>query len=103
MNKVSTNLWTAAHYVAVEIKQDGTEGEIIRILVKAGIDLESQSNLGKTVLTVAFEHRNDNLIDYLLTHHIKLVKINKPKLREAAAHSKIYEEKLQKALQKVKC
>nr|XP_022299685.1 serine/threonine-protein phosphatase 6 regulatory ankyrin repeat subunit C-like isoform X2 [Crassostrea virginica] len=103
VNKPSTNLWTAAHYVAVEIKQDGSEEELIRILVRAGIDLKSQSNHGKTVLTVAFEHRNDNLIDYLLTHHIELVKINTPKLREAAAHSKIYEEKLQKALQKVKC
>ena len=101
VNKPSTNLWTAAHYAAVEIQQDGSEEDLIRILVEAGIDLESQSNLGKTVLTVAFEHRNDNLIDYLLTHYIELVKINTPKLREAAAHSKIYEKKLQKALQKV--
>ncbi|XP_078339593.1 uncharacterized protein LOC111107389 [Crassostrea virginica] len=100
VNKPSTNKWTAAHYVAVEIKQDGSEEELLGILVEAGINLKSQSNLGKTVLTVAFEHRNDNLIDYLLTHHIELVNINTPKLREAAAHSKIYEEKLQKALQK---
>nr|XP_022300197.1 uncharacterized protein LOC111108529 [Crassostrea virginica] len=101
VNKVSTNLWTAAHYAAVEIKQDGSEEELIDILVEAGIDLESQSNLGKTVLTVAFEHRNDNLIRYLLDNHKNLVNISTGKLREAAAHSKIYEGMLQRALQEV--
>nr|XP_022300024.1 uncharacterized protein LOC111108435 isoform X1 [Crassostrea virginica]XP_022300025.1 uncharacterized protein LOC111108435 isoform X2 [Crassostrea virginica] len=100
VNKVSTNRWTAAHYVAVEIKQDGSEEEIIGVLVQAGIDLKSQSNLGKTVLTVAFEYRNDNLIRYLLDNHKELVNINPAKLREAAAHSKIYERMLQMALQK---
>ena len=72
VNKVSTNLWNAAHYVTVEIKQDGSEEELIAILVEAGIDIKSQSILGKTILTLAFEHRNNNLIDYLLTHHIEL-------------------------------
>nr|XP_022296876.1 receptor-interacting serine/threonine-protein kinase 4-like isoform X2 [Crassostrea virginica] len=101
LNKVSTNNWTAAHYVAVEIQQDGTEEKLISILEEAGIDLKSLSEQGKTVLTVAFEHRNDNLIKYLLTHHMELVKINTPKLREAVAHSNIYEEMLEEALQKV--
>ena len=96
VNKPSTNLWTAAHYVAVEIKQDGTEEELIKILVEAGINLKSQSNLGKTVLTVAFEHRNDNLIKYLLDNHKELVNSNTAKLREAAAYSKIYEGMLQR-------
>ena len=102
VNKPSTNLWTAAHYVAVEIKQDGSEEELIGILLEAGMDLKSQSNLGKTVLTVAFEHRNDNLIKYLLDNHKELVKINPAKLREAAAHSKIYEGMLQRTWQEVK-
>ncbi|XP_078339594.1 uncharacterized protein LOC111107388 [Crassostrea virginica] len=101
VNKVSTNLWTAAHYVAVEIKQDGSEEKIIGILVEAGIDLKSQSNQGKTVLTVAFEHRNDNLIKYLLDNHKELVNINTAKLREAAAYSKIYEGMLQRTWQEV--
>ena len=101
VNKPSTNLWTAAHYVAVEIKQDGTEEELIKILVEAGINLKSQSNLGKTVLTVAFEHRNDNLIKYLLDNHKELVNYDTAKLREAAAYSKIYERMLQRTWQEV--
>ena len=99
LKKVTTNNWTAAHYVAVEIQQNGTEEKLIRILEEAGIDLKSMSKQGKTVLTVAFEHRNDRLIKYLLTHHLELVTINTPKLREAAAHNKNYEEMLEEALQ----
>ena len=53
------------------------------------------------MLTVAFEHRNDNLIKYLLDNHKELVKINTPKLREAVAHSDRYEKLLQEALEKV--
>ena len=101
LNKPSTNRWTAVHYVAVEIKQDGTEEELIRILIKAGVDLTSQSEQGKTVLTVAFEHRNDNLIKYLLKHHRELVTINTSKLREAVAQSNKYGEILEEALQKM--
>ncbi|XP_022302949.2 uncharacterized protein LOC111110649 isoform X2 [Crassostrea virginica] len=101
LNKVTTGLWTAAHYVAVEIKQNGTEEDLICILEDAGLDLKIKSKEGKTVLTVAFEHRNDNLINYLLNNHIELVNIDEAKLREAVAHSDKYEEMLQKALENV--
>ena len=70
--KVTTNNWTAAHYVAVEIKQDGSEEELIRILEEAGVDLKSLSRQGKTVFKVAVEHRNDNLIKYLKKHQLDL-------------------------------
>lgn len=33
-------MWTAAHCVAVEIEQDGSEEELIRILVEPGIDIK---------------------------------------------------------------
>ena len=52
------------------------------------------------MLTVAFEHRNDNLIDYLLTHHMEFVKINTSKLREAVAHSNKYKEMFEEAKRK---
>lgn len=42
--------WTAAHYIAVEIKQDGTEENLIRILVESGIDLKAFTTDGLTVL-----------------------------------------------------
>ena len=101
LNKVTTGLWTAAHYVAVEIQQNGTEEDLICILEDAGIDLKIKSKEGKTVLTVAFEHRNDNLINYLLNNHIELVNIDEAKLREAVAHCDKYEEMLQKAFENV--
>lgn len=42
INKVNDKLWTAAHYVAVEIQENGKEKELIRILVDAGIDLNAK-------------------------------------------------------------
>ena len=58
INELKTKkLWAAAHYVAVEIKQDGSEEELIRILVDAGIDLSAKTKERKTVMIVACEHR----------------------------------------------
>lgn len=76
--------WTAAHYVAVEIKQDGTEEKLIRMLVKSGIDLQAVTTDGLTVLGVACEHRNRNLINFLLKNHNELLGVGIPYLRNAA-------------------
>ena len=84
VNKVSTNLWTAAHYVAVEIKQDGSEEELIRILVDAGIDLKAKTEERKTVLIVACEHRNKRLVRYLVKEHPELLTIETDLLKKAA-------------------
>lgn len=62
-------MWTAAHCVAVEIKQDVSEEELIRILVEAGIDIKSATVDRCTVLTVACEHRNYRLVDFLLNNY----------------------------------
>ena len=69
---MTTNWWTTAYYEAVEIQQNGTEEELIGTLVDAGIYLKSASKQGKPVITVACGHRNENLIDYMLTHHLYL-------------------------------
>lgn len=79
--------WTAAHYVAVEIKQDGTEEKLIRMLVKSGIDLKAVTTDGLTVLGVACEHRNRNLIKFLLKNHNELLGVGKPYLKNAAKAS----------------
>lgn len=79
--------WTAAHYVAIEIKEDGKEEELIRILVKSKIDLKAVSTDGLTVLGVACEHRNRNLINYLLKNHSELLGVGTPYLRNAAKAS----------------
>ncbi|XP_078339911.1 uncharacterized protein LOC111109581 isoform X1 [Crassostrea virginica] len=77
-------LWTAAHYVAVEIKQDGSEEELIRILVDAGIDLNAKTEERKTVLIVACEHRNKRLVRYLVKKHPDLLEIETDLLKKAA-------------------
>lgn len=82
--KTNTRGWTAAHYVAVEIKEDGTEGMLIEALVSGGINLEATNCDGNTVLGVACEHRNRHLVDYLLEHYKKLLCIDNSKLKEAA-------------------
>lgn len=85
INKKTNNRgWTAAHYVAVEIKEDGTEGMLINALVSGGINLKATNCDGNTVLGVACEHRNKHLINYLLEHHPELLGIDNSKLEDAA-------------------
>lgn len=79
--------WTAAHYVAIEVKDDGKEEELIRILVKSKIDLKAVSKDKLTVLGVACEHRNRNLINYLLKNHSELLGFGIPYLKNAAKTS----------------
>lgn len=68
---------------------------------KDGIDLQSLSEHEKTVITVTFEHRNDNLIKYLLKHHKILVKNKNPIPIEDVTNNNKYEKMLHTALQKV--
>lgn len=82
--KTKTRGWTAAHYVAVEIKNDETEEKLINALVKADIDLNATTCDGNTVLGVACEHRNKFLIHFLLKKHPELINNNNSKLLETA-------------------
>ena len=70
--------------MAVEIKQDGSEEELICILVDAGIDLSAKTEERKTVLIVACEHRNKNLVRYLVKEHPELLTIETDLLKKAA-------------------
>ena len=79
-------LWTAAHFVAVEIKQDGSEEELIRILVDAGIYLTAKTEERKTVLIVACEHRYKTLVRYLVDNHPELLKIKPNLIKQAAKY-----------------
>lgn len=76
--------WTAAHYIAIEIKEDVKEEELIRILVKNEKDLKAVSIDGLTVLGEACEHRNRNLINYVLKTHSELLGVGTPYLRNSA-------------------
>lgn len=86
-SKVSLKGWTAAHYTAVETKQDRTEEKLIQMLVESGIDLKAVTTDGLTVLGVACEHRNRNLINYLLKTHSELLGVGIPYLKSAAKAS----------------
>lgn len=93
--------WTAAHYVAVEEKHDGTEKNLIRILVNGGIDLYATTVDGLTVLGVACEHRNRNLINFLLNEYYELLGVGKKYLETAAkaSNDKYIEARIKEALQ----
>lgn len=83
-SQIKIKKWTAAHYVAVEIKKDGTEGELISVLVEGGLDLQALTADRLTVLGVACEYRNTNLIKYLLEKHFELVGVETTELLKAA-------------------
>lgn len=52
--------------------------------MKSKIDLGVVSTDGLTVLGVACEHRNINLINYLLKNHSELLGVGTPYLKNAA-------------------
>lgn len=79
--------WTAAHYVAVEEIHDGTEETLIRTLVDGGINLHATTVDGLTVLGVACENRNRNLINYLLNEYKDLLGVGIKYLETAAEAS----------------
>lgn len=81
--------WTAAHYVAVEERHDGTEETLIRTLVDGGIDIYATTVDGLTVLGVACEHRNKNLINLLLNKYNYLLGVGIEYLETAAEASMI--------------
>lgn len=89
-------MWTAAHCVVVEIKQDGSEEELIRILVEAGIDIKSATVDRCTVLTVACEHRNYRLVDFLLDNYQELLDIKTLTLEKVAEETK--DEKIESTI-----
>lgn len=101
-SQIKIKNWTAAHYVAVEIKKDGTEEKIMSVLVKGGIDLQALTVDRLTVLGVACEHRNKNLIKYLLKNHFELVGVATTELRKAAyeTHDEYIYSEIQNAIEK---
>lgn len=79
--------WTAAHYVAVEERRDGTEETLICTLVDGGININATTIDGLTVLGVACEHRNRNLINFMLNKYNALLGVGIEHLETAAKAS----------------
>ena len=61
-------------------------------------DRKAKSDEGKTVLTVACEHRNKTLVNYMLDHHPELLRIEPAKLREVAGFDNDIEANIHNAL-----
>lgn len=79
--------WTAAHYVAIQERHDGTEEILIRTLVDGEINLHATTVDGLTVLGVACKHRNRNLVNFLLNKHVYLLGVENKYLESAAKDS----------------
>ncbi|XP_061179085.1 putative ankyrin repeat protein RF_0381 [Saccostrea echinata] len=79
--------WNAAHYVAVEIKQDGSEEKLFDLLFEKGIDFKAVTAEKYSVLAVACEHKNKRLITHLLTNYRELLDVETSSLKTAAKNS----------------
>lgn len=78
-NQTKLKDWKAAYYVVVEKNQDGTEERLIQMLVKSGINLQAITTDGLTVLGIACEHGNINLINYLIKKQPELPSVQRQK------------------------
>lgn len=59
---------TAAHYLAVEKKEDGSEREILKMLINTKqVDFSAINGSGLTVLEFAVNHLNKELIECILS------------------------------------
>lgn len=66
--KTTTNKLTAAHYLAVEKKEDGSEREILKMLINTKqVDFSAINGSGLTVLEFAVNHLNKELIECILS------------------------------------
>lgn len=66
--KTITNGLTAAHYLAVEKKQDGSEKTILEMLINTKqMDFSAKRNRGLTVLEFAIDHLNKELIECIVS------------------------------------
>lgn len=66
--KTTNNKLTAAHYLAVEKKEDGSEREILKMLINTKqVDFSAINGSGLTVLEFAVNHLNKELIECILS------------------------------------
>lgn len=65
--KTTNNGLTAAHYLAVEKKEDGSEKDIFEMLIESGMKLLTKNRRGLTVLEFAIDHLNIELIGCIVS------------------------------------
>lgn len=99
LNATTTNNGlTAAHYLAVEKKENGSEREILDMLVKTKqMDFSVKSNRGLTVLEFAIDHLNKELIESIVSEYRDELKINNEILDKCIYDTK--DERIRRILQ----
>lgn len=65
--KTTNNGLTAAHYLAVEKKEDGSEKKIFQMLIESKMQLLTTNKRGLTVLEFAIDHLNGELIECIVS------------------------------------
>ncbi|XP_062620858.1 uncharacterized protein LOC134282465 [Saccostrea cucullata] len=76
--------WTAAHYIGVEEKGDGSEEKILDIMKKYGVKLSETTGDGFTIFDIAIYHSNSGLVQHILKNeeYIKAMDISQKTLKE---------------------
>lgn len=102
--KTTNNGLTAAHYLAVENKEDGSEKDIFEMLIESGMDLLTKNKRGLTVLGFAIDHLNTELIKCIVSEICK-GKLNIPveilSQFKTATKNKSIQDILQKGVDKL--
>lgn len=95
---------TAAHYLAVENRKDGSEKDIFEMLIESGMDLLTKNKRGLTVLGFAIDHLNTELIKCIVSEICK-GKLNIPveilSQFKTATKNKSIQDILQKGVDKL--
>lgn len=99
LNAKTTNYsLTAAHYLAVEKKEDGSERKILEMLINTKqIDFSGKSHGGLTVLEFAIDNLNKELIECIVSAYRDEFKINNEILDKSINDTK--DDSIKKILQ----
>ncbi|XP_061178979.1 serine/threonine-protein phosphatase 6 regulatory ankyrin repeat subunit A-like isoform X2 [Saccostrea echinata] len=87
--KTTNHGWTAAHYLGVESKGDGSEAEIIDMLHERKMKLSATTNKGYSILTIAIDHLNTRLTKHILSNKYRaILEITEKSIRKDREHTK---------------
>ncbi|XP_062610258.1 serine/threonine-protein phosphatase 6 regulatory ankyrin repeat subunit B-like isoform X2 [Saccostrea cucullata] len=87
--ETKTHGWTAAHYLAVESKGDGSEVDIIEMFLDREMELSARTKKGYSILNIAIDHLNIELIKTLVTERYRTaLKITENSIRKDREQTK---------------
>lgn len=89
LNQKTTNQgWSAAHYVAVEVKDLQKQKEVIDILRQYGMNLKERTNQGVSILDVAIVYLDEELIKLIVSpEYREILDITKEVILKGKVHT----------------